>query len=189
VVTDAYDAPVVDLAASPFLPQPAATVAQATAFALVPAATAFAVTRHRLYDLDLALCRAVAVGSDRPRGRRFLHAAGVLSAVLPSTTGAVLAAGVSGLLVQPLATRLRTATERLFYFASLPGRDAFPQLTEREREVLDQVARGHDNRRIARALFLSEKTMRNHVSNVVAKLGVDDRAEAIARARNAGLGG
>jgi DNA-binding NarL/FixJ family response regulator len=77
------------------------------------------------------------------------------------------------------------------YFASLaalPGRDAFPMLTEREREVLDLVARGHDNRRIARELFLSEKTVRNHVSNVMTKLDVADRAGAIVRARNAGLG-
>jgi DNA-binding NarL/FixJ family response regulator len=72
--------------------------------------------------------------------------------------------------------------------AALPGRDAFPQLTEREREVLDLVARGHDNRRIARELFLSEKTVRNHVSSVFAKLEVQDRAEAIVRARNAGMG-
>ena len=78
------------------------------------------------------------------------------------------------------------------YFASLatlPGHAAFPQLTEREREVLDLVARGHDNRRIARELFLSDKTVRNHVSNVFAKLEVETRAEAVVRARNAGLGG
>ena len=72
---------------------------------------------------------------------------------------------------------------------SLPGRAAFPQLTEREREVLDLLARGHDNRRIARELFLSEKTVRNHLSNVFAKLGVEDRTTAAVRARNAGLGG
>ena len=71
----------------------------------------------------------------------------------------------------------------------LPGREAFPQLTEREREVLDLVARGHDNRRISRDLFLSDKTVRNHVSNVLTKLGAATRAEAIVRARNAGLGG
>ncbi len=77
------------------------------------------------------------------------------------------------------------------YFASLatlPGHEAFPQLTEREREVLDLIARGHENRRIARELFLSDKTVRNHVSNVFAKLEVATRAEAVIRARNAGLG-
>ena len=72
--------------------------------------------------------------------------------------------------------------------ASIPGRDAFPQLTEREREVLGLMARGLDNRRIARELFLSDKTVRNHVSNVMAKLDAEDRAEAVLRARNAGLG-
>jgi DNA-binding NarL/FixJ family response regulator len=50
------------------------------------------------------------------------------------------------------------------------------------------VARGFDNRRIARELFLSEKTVRNHVSTLLGKLDVADRAEAIARARRAGLG-
>ena len=73
--------------------------------------------------------------------------------------------------------------------AAQPGRELFPQLSEREREVLDLVARGHDNRRIARELFLSEKTVRNHVSNVLGKLGAADRAEVISRARRAGLGG
>ena len=72
--------------------------------------------------------------------------------------------------------------------ATLPGHAAFPQLTDREREVLDLVARGHDNRRIARELFLSDKTVRNHVSNVFAKLEVETRAEAVVRARNGGLG-
>ena len=70
----------------------------------------------------------------------------------------------------------------------LPGRAAFPELTDREREVLDLVARGHDNRRISRDLFLSDKTVRNHVSNILTKLGAATRAEAVARARSAGLG-
>lgn len=69
-----------------------------------------------------------------------------------------------------------------------PAREVFPQLSEREREVLDLVARGLDNRRIARELFLSEKTVRNHVSTLLGKLDVADRAEAIARARRAGMG-
>ncbi|GAB3042402.1 response regulator transcription factor [Parafrigoribacterium mesophilum] len=65
---------------------------------------------------------------------------------------------------------------------------AFPALTAREREVLDLIARGYDNARIARTLFLSEKTVRNHASGVFAKLEVGSRAEAVARARDAGLG-
>jgi DNA-binding NarL/FixJ family response regulator len=65
---------------------------------------------------------------------------------------------------------------------------AFPELTEREREVLDLVARGLTNAAIAARLVVSEKTVRNHVSNVFAKLHVADRAEAVARAGDAGLG-
>ena len=64
----------------------------------------------------------------------------------------------------------------------------FPELTDREREVLDLVARGLTNAEIARRLSLSDKTVRNHVSNVFAKLHVAGRAEAVARARDAGLG-
>lgn len=77
------------------------------------------------------------------------------------------------------------------YFSAvheLPSRAAFPHLTDREREVLDLVARGYSNRRIARALVLSEKTVRNHVSHVFAKLQVNDRSMAGVRARDAGLG-
>jgi DNA-binding NarL/FixJ family response regulator len=69
------------------------------------------------------------------------------------------------------------------------GRETFPQLTRREVEVLDLMARGMENRRIARELFLSDKTVRNHVSNVLAKLDAADRSDAVARARRAGLGG
>ena len=72
--------------------------------------------------------------------------------------------------------------------AAVPGREAFPQLTDREREVLELLARGLDNRGIARELCLSDKTVRNHVSNTLAKLDVASRSEAVLRARNAGLG-
>jgi DNA-binding NarL/FixJ family response regulator len=64
----------------------------------------------------------------------------------------------------------------------------FPELTEREREVLELLAAGQNNRVIARALFVSDKTVRNHVSNIFSKLQVADRAQAIVRAREAGLG-
>jgi DNA-binding NarL/FixJ family response regulator len=73
--------------------------------------------------------------------------------------------------------------------AAVPGREVFPQLSEREREVLELLARGHDNRGIARELYLSDKTVRNYVSNLLAKLEVETRSEAVIRARNAGLGG
>lgn len=66
--------------------------------------------------------------------------------------------------------------------------EAFPELTLREREVLDLIASGLANDAIARRLLLSAKTVRNHISNVFTKLQVSDRAEAIVRARRAGLG-
>lgn len=64
----------------------------------------------------------------------------------------------------------------------------FPELTEREREVLDLVAAGCGNHEIARRLTLSDKTVRNHVSAILFKLQVRDRAAAVAKARDAGLG-
>ncbi|WP_148570970.1 response regulator [Nocardioides caldifontis] len=64
----------------------------------------------------------------------------------------------------------------------------FPELTAREREVLELMAQGLDNASIARRLFLSEKTVRNRVSDVLAKLRARTRAEAVARARDAGVG-
>lgn len=83
------------------------------------------------------------------------------------------------------------AARVLSFFAHRPVNPAltpFPELTNREREVLDLVARGLTNSEIARRLTLSAKTVRNHVSNVFAKLRVDGRAEAVAQARDAGLG-
>jgi len=65
---------------------------------------------------------------------------------------------------------------------------AFPELTEREREILDLIAQHHTNVEIAERLSLAPKTVRNHVSNIFAKLQVIDRAQAIIRAREAGLG-
>lgn len=64
----------------------------------------------------------------------------------------------------------------------------FPELSGREREVLELVAVGLTNPVIARKLFLSEKTVRNRVSSIFAKLGVTDRGEAIVAARAAGMG-
>ncbi len=66
--------------------------------------------------------------------------------------------------------------------------ESFPQLTVREAEVLDRVARGLDNAAVARDLYLSEKTVRNYVSTVLTKIHVASRAEAIVVAREAGMG-
>jgi DNA-binding NarL/FixJ family response regulator len=68
-----------------------------------------------------------------------------------------------------------------------PGVRAFPDLTPREREVLELLATGYRNHEIARRLTLSEKTVRNHVSQVLMKLHVPDRTAAALRAREAGL--
>jgi DNA-binding NarL/FixJ family response regulator len=64
----------------------------------------------------------------------------------------------------------------------------FPELTAREREILELIAAGRSNADITNRLVVSPKTVRNHVSNIFAKLGVRDRAEAIVLARDAGLG-
>jgi DNA-binding NarL/FixJ family response regulator len=80
---------------------------------------------------------------------------------------------------------------RLTGFLREPAADpaqAFPELTAREREILDLIARGHNNAGISTRLFLSPHTVRNHISRIFAKLGVASRAQAIVRAREAGLG-
>ena len=68
-----------------------------------------------------------------------------------------------------------------------PAAELFPELTDRERHVLRLIALGHDNAEIARELHLSVKTIRNHASNIFAKLHVAHRAQAIVLARDAGL--
>ena len=79
---------------------------------------------------------------------------------------------------------------KLIRFFSAPRPDlpinAFPDLTEREREILGLIARGRSNTDIAKSLDISSKTVRNHVSNIFSKLQVVDRATAIARAHEAG---
>lgn len=70
-----------------------------------------------------------------------------------------------------------------------PPPDAFPELSGREREILQLIAGGESNPAIARKLVLSPKTVRNHVSNIFSKLQAADRAETIIRAREAGFGG
>jgi DNA-binding NarL/FixJ family response regulator len=78
----------------------------------------------------------------------------------------------------------------LGYFAAPPPvADPFPGLTAREREVLDLVAAGVRNQEIADRLFLSPKTVANHISSIFVKLEVADRSAAIVRARQGGLGG
>jgi DNA-binding NarL/FixJ family response regulator len=83
------------------------------------------------------------------------------------------------------------ATRLLAYFAApkpVAQPQAFPTLTDREREILNLIAQGHPNPSIAKQLHLSTKTIGNYVSNIFTKLQVADRAQAIIRAREAGLG-
>jgi len=81
---------------------------------------------------------------------------------------------------------------RLMDFFATPHpavpKEMFFMLTEREREILGLIAQGHTNADIARQLSLSVKTVHNYVSNIFSKLQVADRAQAIIRAREAGLG-
>jgi DNA-binding NarL/FixJ family response regulator len=83
-----------------------------------------------------------------------------------------------------LAQRLRS------WFARGPQPQAtpFPQLTDREREILDAVAAGLTNTQIGQQMFLSAKTVANNVSNILAKLQLAERGQAIVAARDAGLG-
>lgn len=84
------------------------------------------------------------------------------------------------------------ATRIAHYFSTHPattaGTDDFDELTVREREILGHVAGGASNKSIARLLGISTKTVANHVSNILMKLQMADRAQAIIRARSAGLG-
>jgi len=107
-------------------------------------------------------------GADHEEIRRAVHAA--------ADGEAIFGAGI--------------ATRALAYFTAQAhaAPSPFPQLTDREREVLELVAQGHSNTTIAARLHLSQKTIRNNVSNILAKLQVADRAQAIVRARDAGLG-
>lgn len=80
---------------------------------------------------------------------------------------------------------------RLVHFFSKPdlaSDPVFPELTGREREILDLMARGENNAEITQRLVISPHTVRNHISNIFSKLQVADRTEAILRAREAGLG-
>ena len=82
------------------------------------------------------------------------------------------------------------AQRMMRYFAGLKPvepADLFPELTDREREILMLIAQGYTNAEMAQRLTLSGKTVRNHITNIFSKLQVADRAQAIVRARDAGL--
>ena len=83
-----------------------------------------------------------------------------------------------------IATRLMS-----FFAGGARSAVAFPELTERELEILEQIAAGRSNAEIGQRLAIAPKTVRTHVANVLNKLEVADRSQAIVRAREAGLGG
>ena len=81
------------------------------------------------------------------------------------------------------------AARILQHFSRVASAAPFPQLTEREHEVLRLIAGGADNAAVSRRLGVSGKTVRNYVSNIITKLQVTDRTAAVLKARDAGLGG
>jgi DNA-binding NarL/FixJ family response regulator len=117
-------------------------------------------------------------------------AAGAVGYLLKGADGADIATAVraagagQAVFGAALARRMRT----WFTGARATHEVPFPQLTERERAILDAVAAGLTNAQIGQRLFLSTKTVANNVSNILAKLHVGQRAEAIIQAREAGLG-
>lgn len=126
-----------------------------------------------------------------------LHARGDMR--IPFEEGRLLSALIPGSRFVPLDSSNHVLFEREEAFSRFlqeleaflrdgNADSAFSGLTTRERELLELLARGLDNHQIAAHLELSEKTVRNHVSSIFAKLGVESRSQAIVRAREAGFG-
>ncbi len=124
-----------------------------------------------------------------------LHARGDLR--VPFEEGRALAAAIPGARFVPLESENHILLEQEPAFrrfldevsAFLPGeRASFPHLTAREAEILEHIAQGLDNAQIAARLTLSEKTVRNHITHIFDKIGVESRSQAIVRAREQGLG-
>jgi DNA-binding NarL/FixJ family response regulator len=128
----------------------------------------------------------VLIADDHPLFRHGIHALldaePDLEVVGEATTGEEAVA---------MAAALQPGTILIDFFAApkpAAPPQAFPDLTEREREILDLIARGKSSAEIASQLVLSPNTVRNYVSNIFSKLQVADRAHAILLARDAGLG-
>jgi DNA-binding NarL/FixJ family response regulator len=117
--------------------------------------------------------------------------AGARGYLLKGSDGTELVATVQALASGGTAFGPAVARRIVGFFLEASAKYAggsFPELTRREREVLDLLAAGKRNSAIARELSLSEKTVRNHLSSILTKLHVADRSAAIVRAREAGLG-
>lgn len=178
--TDGADAVDVVIAAQPDvvlmdLSMPRLDGIAATA-AIAEAAPHAAVVVLTMFDDDERIAAAVRAGA-----RGYVLKGASHDEIRTAIRGAAAGQAVFG---TAIAHRLRGL------FAPAPPEPSrlFPQLTDRERDVLDCVAAGLDNAATARTLFLSEKTVRNYVSLILTKLAVTTRAEAIVLARDSGLG-
>jgi DNA-binding NarL/FixJ family response regulator len=129
-----------------------------------------------MYDDDESIFAAMRAGA-----RGYLLKGALKAEILQ----AIRSVAAGGAIFSPaIANRL----VKYFSQMSTVANSAFPELTEREQEVLVLIAKHHTNQEIAQKLKIRPKTVRNHVSNIFAKLQVADRAEAIIRARDAGIG-
>jgi DNA-binding NarL/FixJ family response regulator len=119
--------------------------------------------------------------------------AGAAGFLLKDTSSARLADGIrtvaagEALLAPSVTKRLVEHFVRRPAAASTAAKEAFAELTERELDILLQVARGHSNGEIASALFLSEATVKTHVTRILAKLGLRGRVQAVVLAYESGL--
>ncbi len=142
---------------------------------VIAASPATAVVVLTMFDEDDSVLAAIRAGA-----RGYLLKGARQDEILRAIRSAAAGEALFG---APIATRLAQ------YFAdSTAARAAFPELSPREREILEHIATGANNVAIARRLGVAEKTVRNSASTIFAKLRVADRSEAIVRAREAGLG-
>ncbi len=129
-----------------------------------------------MYDDDAVVFEAVASGASGYL-LKGSDGADIVAAIRAAAAGQAVFGAV-------LATRMQS-----WFLRPRPAANPFPELTGREREILDRVAAGMTNPEIGATLFLSPKTVANNISVILDKLQLAHRAEAIIKAREAGLGG